>query len=111
MPPESVRPTGTEEAGEIAAETAFQPSKEKLEVSKQALEVQVLEFSIPPDADVTGLTFVMRSADNSAWFRDGGFLYRVRRNKCPKNNENIPMNWYVNYLPTAVFYDLDNLIL
>ena len=73
MPPKSVRPSGSKEAGEIALETAFQQSAEKLELSGSQLTVQSLELSIPTDAEVTGLTFVMRSKDESAWFRDGGF--------------------------------------
>ena len=72
MPPRSVRPPGSKEAGKIALETAFQQSSEKLELSGSQLTVQSLELSIPADAEVTGLTFVMRSQDESAWFRDGG---------------------------------------
>lgn len=74
MPPQAVRPSGSEEAGKIALETAFQQSSEKLQLSGSQLTVQSLQLSIPADAEVTGLTFVMRSKDSSAWFRDGRVL-------------------------------------
>ena len=43
-----------------------------MQVAGDTLQLQKLELTVPGDAEVTGLTFVARSADNSAWFRDGG---------------------------------------
>lgn len=77
MPPLDVRPPGTQETGEIAAETELQPSEKTAEVSGQDLHFQTLQLTIPPKAEVTGLTFVMRSADRSAWFRDGRLIKRT----------------------------------
>ncbi|RYE51095.1 MAG: hypothetical protein EOP48_18705 [Sphingobacteriales bacterium] len=83
LPPESVRPSGSQGAGKIAAETAFKDG-ETLQLGGDNLNVQRLQLTIPPDAGITGLTFVMRSEDKSAWFRDGRlhshfFAYRGKR--------------------------------
>ena len=87
MPPQAVRPSGSKEAGKIALETAFQQSSEKLSLSGSQLTVQSLQLSLPADAEVTGLTFVMRSKDESAWFRDGWCR------QCTANNCIFPPNF------------------
>ena len=74
LPPNNLRPSGTEQAGNIAVETPFVQGSEELEVNSSGpLQLQTLQLSIPAAADVTGLTFVLRSGDSSAWFRDGKY--------------------------------------
>ena len=38
------------------------------------MQLQRLELDIPSGDNVRGLTFVLRSEDNSAWWRDGKYL-------------------------------------
>ncbi len=71
LPPTEIQPSGSEQAGEIALETPFVPAGEGTVVGGDTLQLQSLELSVPGDGGVTGLTFVARSADGSAWFRDG----------------------------------------
>ena len=73
MPPTPLRPPGSEEAGKIALETAFQQGEKKIELGGKSIGVQSLQVTVPQGAEITGLTFVLRSADNSAWFRDGKY--------------------------------------
>ena len=47
----------------------------KVSVAGTELALQTLELKVPADQDVRGLTFVLRSADSSRWWRDGAPLY------------------------------------
>lgn len=69
--PQRIWPSGSVKAGSIAAETGFQPNGETVRLGGRELKIHAVGLSIPPDAGLKGLTFVLRSADNSAWFRDG----------------------------------------
>ena len=43
----------------------------KVSVAGGQLALQALDLTIPAGQDVRGLTFVLRSADSSRWWRDG----------------------------------------
>lgn len=70
-PPKETMPDGTESAGDIAVETAFVGRSELKELNGDKVRLQELRLQIPAGTDITGVTFVMRSGDGSAWFRDG----------------------------------------
>ena len=75
LPPEQIWPQDSSDADGKALDSPFvsgSGSEHQLEVGGQKVQLQALRLHIPPDSKVTGLTFVLRSGDNSAWFRDGG---------------------------------------
>lgn len=59
------------QVGDIALETSFHDSHKSVEIAGDQINLQELEVAIGQDVRVTGLTFVIRSGDNSAWYRDG----------------------------------------
>lgn len=49
---------------------------------KDTVPLQELQFTVPPDGNVSALQFVLRSSDRSAWYRDGSgnfFVPLMRR--------------------------------
>ena len=75
LPPEQIWPQDSVDADGKALDSPFVSdagSEHQLEVGGEKVQLQTLRLRIPPDSKFTGLTFVLRSGDNSAWFRDGG---------------------------------------
>ena len=71
LPPRDMWAANSKQAGDIAIETTFEESAESIEHAGSKIDLQRLEFDIEPSVQATGLTFVIRSDDNSAWYRDG----------------------------------------
>lgn len=49
---------------------------------KETVPLQELQFTVPPDASISALQFVLRSSDRSAWYNDGSgnfFVPLMRR--------------------------------
>lgn len=70
-PPENVIPKGSQQASEIAYDTPLQPA-DSIEVQGDKLQLQQAVLEIPAGHDLTGLTFVCKSKDETMWWRDGG---------------------------------------
>ena len=54
--------------------TSQKPSTESCsltQVGGEDVELKRVQLSIPAGHDLSGLTFVIRSADSTAWWRDG----------------------------------------
>lgn len=74
LPDKDVWPAESSAAGEQALETPFARSGDTVQADGKTVELQTLKVDLPASSSVKGLTFVVRSADGSAWFRDGGSL-------------------------------------
>ena len=78
QPPKEMWTSGTKQAGDIAMETSFQSDGGTVEHAGDTINLQKLELEVDSGVSVTGLTFVIRSDDNSAWYRDGPLFYDHR---------------------------------
>lgn len=81
--PKAMQPAGTEQSGDIALETAFEDN-EALEVGGKTVKLQKLQLLVPAKEAITGVTFVIRSSDGSAWFRDGGPWFHILGSQRPQ---------------------------
>ena len=71
LPPKEMWTSSTQQVGDIAVENSFAEAGESVEQAGDRIALQSLQLQVNPAVDVTGITFVMRSEDNSAWYRDG----------------------------------------
>mmetsp|Transcript_20854 Transcript_20854/g.62756 ORF Transcript_20854/g.62756 Transcript_20854/m.62756 type:complete len:1085 (+) Transcript_20854:1468-4722(+) len=79
-PPDEVMPKGTDAPdGAEAVDTAFQTCTDTdCELPDfENVELQRLTLNFPAGAGLSGLIFVLRSEDNSAWWKDGGGNFTI----------------------------------
>ena len=83
-PPAAIRPPGTMSLeGGVACETMFPSCGDDeecdVEIAGAKVPLQRIQLEFPPDTDIGGLTFVLRSADQTRWYRDanGNFFVPI----------------------------------
>lgn len=69
-PPKDIIPKGSKQATETAWDTALEAS-DSIEVQGDKVQLQKAEIAVPAGHDLTGLTFVCKSKDETMWWRDG----------------------------------------
>lgn len=71
LPSRDIWTSKTKQVGDIAVETSFSEAQESVYHEGDQITLQTLELDFEPGVSITGLTFVIRSEDQSAWYRDG----------------------------------------
>ncbi|KAK9852315.1 hypothetical protein WJX84_008608 [Apatococcus fuscideae] len=81
LPEKDLWPEGSQDAGTgIAVDTPFAPLQSPeadLQTEGKKVPLQQTRLSISSGHDLNGLTFVVRSDDSTAWWRDGGSNFSV----------------------------------
>jgi len=77
LPPLAVAPPGTATVNDIAMETEFSPEEGKYEIGGKLVPTQTCSFTLPAKHDIAGLIWVLRSKDETRWWKDGDSNFRA----------------------------------